>query len=429
MQKLEVCTRYFRWDNGEPFFYLGDTAWEIIHKLSREEIQLYLKVRACQGFTAVQTVALAEKDGLRVPNAYGRLPLKADPESGLPDPVRPDTDGDYSYWDHTDFIIDEAAACGIVVTLLPTWGDKFMPLWGKGPKIFTPDNAYIYGKWIAQRYADRWNIIWMLGGDRPIDDENRIIIDAMARGIKENDKVHLITYHPVGHGKSTDYLHDAEYIDFNTAQTGHDEGQCYQSDTEMKKMAEASQKPYMDSEPRYEDHPACFDPSLGIYWSAADVRQNAYWDVFAGACGHTYGNHAMWSCNTEPCDYTPYSWQEVLRHPGAEQMKWLKHLRMRGDFMSFRSAPEILADEYTGCGHLSAACGSGYAYVYTPLGMHFTVHLNKAVTDAKRLRAIWFDPRSGKETTFGIYPVRGDSLFVPPTRGTGEDWVLILESV
>ena len=75
MKRLLVRERYFYWEDGEPFFYLGDTAWELLHQLNREEIARYMALRAQQGFTVVQTVALAELDGLRVPNAYGRKPL------------------------------------------------------------------------------------------------------------------------------------------------------------------------------------------------------------------------------------------------------------------------------------------------------------------------------------------------------------------
>ena len=95
MKRLLVRERYFYWEDGEPFFYLGDTAWELLHQLNREEIARYMALRAQQGFTVVQTVALAELDGLRVPNAYGRKPL-LDGENGQPDPTQPDVAGDYS---------------------------------------------------------------------------------------------------------------------------------------------------------------------------------------------------------------------------------------------------------------------------------------------------------------------------------------------
>ena len=108
MKRLLVRERYFYWEDGEPFFYLGDTAWELLHQLNREEIARYMALRAQQGFTVVQTVALAELDGLRVPNAYGRKPL-LDGENGQPDPTQPDVAGDYSYWDHVDYAVETAA--------------------------------------------------------------------------------------------------------------------------------------------------------------------------------------------------------------------------------------------------------------------------------------------------------------------------------
>ena len=58
--------------NGKPFLYLGDTAWELFHKLNREEATDYLQNRAEKGFTVIQAVVLAELDGLRVPNALRR---------------------------------------------------------------------------------------------------------------------------------------------------------------------------------------------------------------------------------------------------------------------------------------------------------------------------------------------------------------------
>jgi hypothetical protein len=49
--------------DGKPFFYLADTAWELFHRLNREEAVQYLQNRADLGFTAIQAVALAELDG------------------------------------------------------------------------------------------------------------------------------------------------------------------------------------------------------------------------------------------------------------------------------------------------------------------------------------------------------------------------------
>lgn len=43
-----------------PFFHLGDTAWELPHRLSRAEAELFLRNRAAKGFTGIMVVLLAE---------------------------------------------------------------------------------------------------------------------------------------------------------------------------------------------------------------------------------------------------------------------------------------------------------------------------------------------------------------------------------
>jgi hypothetical protein len=50
----------------------------------------------------------------------------------------------------------------------------------------------------------------------------------------------------------------------------------------------------IDGEPIYEGQPLSFKPKELGYSVAADVRRALYWDLFSGACGHTYGHHAIW---------------------------------------------------------------------------------------------------------------------------------------
>jgi hypothetical protein len=183
--------RFLETNDGKPFFWLGDTAWELFHRLSREEAEKYLKNRAEKGFTVIQAVALAELDGLHTPNAYGEIPLEND------DPTKPRE----AYFQHVDYVIRKAEELGLYVGLLPTWGDKvFKNRWGAGPEIFTPANAKAYGLWIGKRYKNQKNIIWILGGDRnPRDEKDVGIWRAMAAGIEEGvggqDKA-LMTFHP-----------------------------------------------------------------------------------------------------------------------------------------------------------------------------------------------------------------------------------------
>ena len=218
-QRLEVSEngRFLVDGQGQPFFWLGDTAWELFHRLNREEADRYLEDRAAKGFTVVQSVALAELDGLNDPNPYGHRPLINN------DPTRPDVkEGPHNdYWDHVDYIVNKANSLGIMIGFLPTWGDKWNKKWGVGPEIFTPDNAEKYGQWLGQRYRDA-GLVWILGGDRPIEnDTQREIIRRMALGLHKGDGgSHLTTFHPTGGSGSAQYFHNAPWLDFNMRKMG-----------------------------------------------------------------------------------------------------------------------------------------------------------------------------------------------------------------
>ncbi|MCB1123259.1 MAG: DUF4038 domain-containing protein, partial [Verrucomicrobiae bacterium] len=157
-QRLVVSenNRYLAYEDGTPFFYLGDTAWELLHRTDRKEADMYLEDRAAKGFTVIQAVALAEEEGLREPNSYGHRPL-----IGL-DPSRPDVKpGEQNdYWDHVDYIVDKAESLGMYIGFLPTWGDKWNQKWGVGPEVFTSENAETYGEFLGKRYGQK-SIIWI----------------------------------------------------------------------------------------------------------------------------------------------------------------------------------------------------------------------------------------------------------------------------
>lgn len=147
-QRLKVSENghFLVYEDNSPFFYLGDTGWEMFHRLDREQAEKYLKKRSEQGFTVIQAVALAEEKGLTDPNPYGEVPF-----INL-DPTKPNE----KYFQHIDDVIDLAAKYGIIIALLPTWGDKVDKMqWGQGPEIFNHENIKIYGKWIGNRFKDK----------------------------------------------------------------------------------------------------------------------------------------------------------------------------------------------------------------------------------------------------------------------------------
>src|SRR3954447_13783215 len=146
--KVSDNKRFLVTADGKPFFYLGDTAWELFHRLAREEAEAYLKNRAPKGFTHIPAVILAEEDGLHAPNANGDVPLIGD------DPAKPNE----KYFEHVDFIVKRAGELGLYIGMLPTWGDKWNLGKRTGPEIFTPENAGSYARWLAMRYKTATNI-------------------------------------------------------------------------------------------------------------------------------------------------------------------------------------------------------------------------------------------------------------------------------
>ena len=260
------ANRHFILKDGKPFFWLGDTAWELFHRLNREEADLYLKTRSEQGFTVIQAVILAEMDGLHTPNAYGEKPLIDD------DPAKPNE----KYFEQVDYIIDKAAEYHINIAILPTWADKInKSTWGVGPEIFNAENAAVYGGWLANRYKNKTNVIWILGGDRNPRGENDLAIwRAMGNAImKVTDGKALISYHaqPNQLG-SAQWFRNDKWFSFNIFQNGH----CRDEAIYDKMLAAYNVeplKPEIDAEPIYEDHPVCFNVNdLGTS-SAYDVRK------------------------------------------------------------------------------------------------------------------------------------------------------------
>lgn len=427
--KVSENRRFLVTTDGRPFFWLGDTAWELFHRATREEAEHFLTKRAAQRFTVIQAVALAEFDGLHVPNPYGDLPLSND------DPTQPNE----RYFAHVDWVIAKANALGLYVGLLPTWGDKWNRKWGVGPEIFTPGNAEVYGEWLGRRYRAA-ALVWILGGDRPIESEaQRAIIRAMARGLRRGDAgAHLMTFHPPGGNGSSTWWHDEPWLDFNMRQNGHAAEFTGRYDQTRVDYDRAPIKPVLDGEPLYEDHPIAFDAKKFGHSTVTDVRRTIYWDLFSGAFGHTYGHHSvwqMWDERRKPINNPLLPWREAIDQPGAAQMQHARALIESRPFLTRVPAPEIIVDgrvptSVPGAGRYRFVAtrdsGGRYAMVYAPTSRPFTVQAG-AVRDA-RVRAWWFDPRTGRATAIGVVDGGAPATFTPPASGESLDWVLVLDA-
>jgi len=439
--KISANKRFFQTADGKPFFWLGDTGWLLFAKTTRQEAIQYLETRKQQGFNVIQVMVL---HSVGIKNAYGDYALNnADVSSPNTTPGNDFNDAAaYDYWDHVDFIIDEAAKRGIYMALVPVWGSNV-----KEGKV-SVKQAEVYTKFLATRYKNRNNIIWVNGGDIRGTDGLEVW-EMIGKTLRKNDTRHLITFHPRGRYSSSEWFQKESWLDFNMFQSGH---RTYAQDTTRSEKNHFGEdnwryinvdyklspvKPVLDGEPSYENIPhGLHDYSLPT-WTAADLRRYAYWSVFAGGAGFTYGENSVMQFHTQGDKDANYgvkkNWKETINAEGAQQMSNLMRLMlsMKGYFDRV-PAQQILVDN-TGkkYDYLLATKGKKFAMVYSFTGKPVKIDFSKL--GFKVVRVSWYDPSKGEgieygESGIGAGDAKNIATFTPPsTRQGANDWVLILE--
>ncbi|MBN1780553.1 glycoside hydrolase family 140 protein [bacterium] len=427
--------RFLQHEDGSPFFWQGDTGWLLFQKLDRAQAVDYLENRRLKGFNVIQVMLLHD---LPQVNVYGDTAMIRHPS--LSPHVTPGADSAdtlaYDYWDHVDFILHEAADRGIYLAMVPMWGSIV-----KSGKVSVQD-AVRYGRWLAERYRSFPNVIWINGGDVR-GDQGTEIWQALGEVIHESDPGHLMTFHPFGRTQSSMWFHYASWLDFNMFQSGHRRyDQRRDTDDSLRWFGEDNwkyvlddylkhpPKPTIDGEPSYENIPQGLHDSSEPYWCARDVRRYAYWSVFAGSMGHTYGDNAVMQMH-RPGDEGDYGvrqfWYEAVDDTGAAQIRYLKKLVLSRPYFERRYDPAQMADgQGNGYDAVIACRGESYAFFYTYTGQKFDVRLN--MITGQNLKVWWMNPRTGTVTYCGQIKNKGIRTFDPRGDGKeGNDWVLILD--
>ncbi|WP_029285767.1 glycoside hydrolase family 140 protein [Pedobacter sp. R20-19] len=429
--------RYLTTGNGEPFFWLGDTGWLLFSKLNREEANTYLEDRKQKGFNVIQVMVLHEVPSV---NIYGDS-LIINKDVSKPAITKGNDFKDskaYDFWDHVDYIIDLAEKKGIYMALVPVWGTNV-----KEKKVNVPQ-AKIYAEFLAKRYRDKSNIIWLNGGDIKGSDGLEVW-NTIGQTLRANDPNHLITFHPRGRTGSSTWFHKASWNDFDMIQSGH---RRYDQDTSAKETLHYGEdnwkyietdyklkptKPTIDGEPSYEGIPQGLHDTIEPRWTDADVRRYGYWSVFAGAFGYTYGNNAvmqMYKLTDKKPAYGPKApWTTEINAAGATQMKHLKDLMLSRSYFDRVPDQTLIAgkngDQYE---RVIGTRGEEFAMLYTYTGKNFNVQMGKI--DGDEVKASWFDPRTGKTSAIATFENKGIKEFNPPGEPkSGNDWVLVLEKI
>ncbi len=427
--KLQVSDehRYLKHEDGTPFFWMGDTGWLLPERLTREEASFYLGQCQRAGYNVVQVQTI---NGVPAMNAYGQYShidgfnFKDINRKGV-----------YGYWDHMDYIVRSAASRGIYIGMVCIWGGIVK----RGD--MDVKQAQAYGKYLAERYKDSPNIVWIIGGDVRGDVKPEVWT-ALATTIRSIDPGHLMTFHPFGRTASATWFNDAPWLDFNMFQSGHrrygqqkgdgDNSQVKNIEEDNWRFVDYSLamtplKPVVDAEPIYEEIPQGLHDPAQPRWTAADVRRYAYWSVFAGSFGHTYGHNSImqfYRPGLSPAygAYTP--WYEALNAPGFNQMKFLKNLFLT--FPYFERIPDqsiIAGTNGERYDRVIATRGTDYLLVYNYSGNTMQVDLSK-ITGARK-HVWWYNPTDGSLAYVGEFDSKVTTFQPDVAYASGNDRVLI----
>lgn len=389
--------RYLKFANGEPFFWLGETGWLLPERLDRSEASYYLGQCSRRGYNVVQVQTI---DGIPAYNAYG--------QSSMPngfDFSKINQKGVYGYWDHMDYIIKTAERNGIYIAMVCVWGSPV------NAGLMNADQARSYGKFLAERYKNSPNIIWVIGGDIR-GDMKTDVWEALAHSIRKIDPDHLMTFHPRGRTTSATWFNGEEWMDFNMFQSGHrrygqrkgDGDYPIEENTEEDnwRFVERSQamtplKPVIDAEPIYEDIPHGLHEEHEARWTDNDVRRYAYWSVFAGSFGHTYGHNSImqfYKPGVGGSFFPGKYWYDCLEDPGFNQMQHLKQLMLKFPFFERVPDQSIVAgvngERYD---RVVATRGKDYLLAYNYSGRPMQLDLSK-ISGADK-ECWWFVPATG----------------------------------
>ena len=425
--KLKVSANilYIIHENGTPFFWMGNTAWLLPERLNREEAEYFLTKDREAGYNVEQIQVL---NAIPTFNVYGQQANNM--EFDFSKVSKP---GVYGYWEHLDYIVSVAEQNGIYIAMDCIWGSML--------KHMDIKKAEALGKFLAQRYKDCPNIIWMIGGDIR-GDKSPEVWDAMARAIKKIDKNHIMTFHPRGRTTSAWWFNDREWMDFNMFQSGHrrygqrngDGDYTIKDNTEEDNWRYVDMsfekkplRPVIDGEPSYEDIPQGLHDFSAPRWMDYDVRRYAYWAVFGGCFGHTYGHNSVMQFIRPGLNASfgaEKPWWEAMNDPGYNQMKYLKWLMLCLPFTERVADQSVIAgsngERYD---RNIATRGNDYLLVYNYSGKPMDIDLTKI--SGKKKNVWWMNPANGTLTYVGEMDSKVHTFTYDAAYLRGSDRVLI----
>ncbi len=307
-----------------------------------------------------------------------------------------------AYFARADRVVEAAGEMGLVLVL-----GVFHQL---QRSAITEANARPYARWISRRWAETPNIVWSM---YPAAEAEYVpVLRELAAGLREGDGgAHLVTVHPDPSPASSSFVHEEDWLSFNSIQTWLH----YELVHPMvaADYARTPPKPVVMAEGGYEG------AQCGAVHTPHLIRKQAYWTCLAGGY-HSYGHNDNWAA--------PADWRSWVHSLGAHHMGVCGRVLTGLDGWWGLVPDQSLFVRGAGSGvMLNAAARSAagdWALAYLCTSDEARIDMAK-VTSGAMVDAAWIDPTSGARTPIGSFPTAGERAFAIPEGW--EDALLLFE--
>jgi hypothetical protein len=438
--KLDPTGTYFiNQKTKHPVFMQGEQVFNLATELSStSDIQLYLSTRKSAGFNFIWVAATDMGNHDNSPNnnwptyGSGTAPFGASPFRDLNE----------TYFEHLDYVLQQAGAYGFEVLLMPSFA-------GSGPTYCSDSSGWCreiqgasavqlrsFGAWLGRRYTNYPNIIWLLGGDLDLIHYPGLQAkeEALLAGLRSADPNHLITIEnepettgpnsqdfeggaawPKGSWQLDSFYHDASGSPGQGTMNGDANSAYRRNDHLPTYLLEDSLEGEIASPSELGQRSEKYQAVLGGTTLGA-----VFGNCVVGNLGFHYFGCSSWTGSTQ--------WKTNFNTAGATAMRWIGKLFRSREFWKLvpDSSNEVLKGGIgSGTTESVAACTSDgqTCIVYDPLGNLQNPQIAMSHFSGM-IHGWWFNPQTGSTTDLGTLTKWGTHTFTP---ADGNDWVLVLD--
>jgi hypothetical protein len=390
--RISSSGKYLEDQDGTPFPIVGDAAWSAIVMLNQADLATYLNDRQSKGFTAIIMSAIEHYYCTNPPkDVYGNAPFT----NGMSNwSVRNE-----SYWSNVDYVLNQAKNKGMVVFLYPAYLGYACDGEGWCQEMLSQTDSAMtnYGQWLANRYQNQGNIVWVHGSDAACADYSVCTrVNAIANAIKSGISGSLHTAESYRYRSALDD-YNQPWLNVNTTYADCSPQSYIQNDYQR-----TGALPFTFIEGNYENQ-------AGV--DALCLENQPLYAYLGGALlGHFYGNSPVWRFGSG------WSGSSGIGSSGSTIMSNIgKLIKSRKWYSFIPDYSNVVVTSSKGSGttyHATARVSTGETVmVWCPNTNQVTVDMTKI--SGTQAKAWWWNPDNNSSSLIGTYNTTGTQNFTP----------------